>query len=464
MKKLLITTCAATSIFAFSLNADAKTYKDIKPNNFYYDQVDEATDLKIMGGYTDGTFKPKTSASRSTIAVSLVKAMNKAKVPIKKKSSRVKLRDVKSSDAKKPYIQKVQQAGLMSAKNSKFNPSGTMTKNQALALILKSFSVKPKVSYTYMPFKDVNSKSKNYKNVLRAYQAGIITPDFTRNFNGKKPIKREELADMLNKAVKYQETKSLPLEKSIFNRKDYSQPPANVKYKNTYKNIYNALSKSEPIAKFDLNEVSYLDISKIIKEDFVHATGDKFMIKSWTASSLGTITIKYNDVKTKNNARMASTENASETVVKKVIKPTYTDMEKVKALHDYLVLTGQYDTINYNKGSIPFQSYSAYGALLNRVMVCDGYTKAMTLMLNKIGIKNYYAYGYANGDSHSWNMVVIKGKNYHVDSTWDDPIPNKKNQVLYKYFLISDKQISKDHKISPDSLIPKATSTRFDSK
>ena len=184
MKKLLITTCAATSIFAFSLNADAKTYKDIKPNNFYYDQVDESTDLKIMGGYTDGTFKPKTKASRSTIAVSLVKAMNKAKIPIKKKSSKVKLKDVKSSDAKKLYIQKAQQAGLMSAKNGKFNPSGTMTKNQALALILKSFSVKPKVSYTYMPFKDVNSKSKNYKNVLRAYQAGIITPDFTRNFNG----------------------------------------------------------------------------------------------------------------------------------------------------------------------------------------------------------------------------------------------------------------------------------------
>ncbi|MEG0451201.1 MAG: hypothetical protein RR595_15200, partial [Lysinibacillus sp.] len=37
------------------------------------------------------------------------------------------------------------------------------------------------------------------------------------------------------------------------------------------------------------------------------------------------------------------------------------------------------------------------------------------------------------------------GNWYHVDPTWNDPIGNKNDEVRYKYFMLTDKQISKTH-------------------
>lgn len=51
------------------------------------------------------------------------------------------------------------------------------------------------------------------------------------------------------------------------------------------------------------------------------------------------------------------------------------------------------------------------------------------------------AYGW--GD-HAWNIVNIDGNYYHVDVTWDDP--DESDNINYDYFLISDEQMSTDHK------------------
>ena len=34
---------------------------------------------------------------------------------------------------------------------------------------------------------------------------------------------------------------------------------------------------------------------------------------------------------------------------------------------------------------------------------------------------------------------------YHIDVTWDDPVPDKQNEVRYNYFLLSDEQLAEDH-------------------
>ena len=53
------------------------------------------------------------------------------------------------------------------------------------------------------------------------------------------------------------------------------------------------------------------------------------------------------------------------------------------------------------------------------------------------GIPCEYVSGYATG-GHAWNLVEIDGEWYHVDTTWDDPIPNREGYVRYDYFLKSD--------------------------
>lgn len=82
---------------------------------------------------------------------------------------------------------------------------------------------------------------------------------------------------------------------------------------------------------------------------------------------------------------------------------------------------------------IYYYCHSAYGILLNGYGVCESYAKAMSRLLDAIGIPNTYVVGVAGG-GHAWNYVQMPDGNwYMVDSTWnDDGLSNR------KYLLVPD--------------------------
>ena len=117
----------------------------------------------------------------------------------------------------------------------------------------------------------------------------------------------------------------------------------------------------------------------------------------------------------------------------------------MKAVHDYIVLNTAYDYENFLNDTVSRNSYTAFGSLIEGVAVCDGYTKATSVLLDKLGIENHYVVGYLpNGGLHSWNMVKISGEYYHLDTTWDDPVPNRDGYVSHKYFLVTTDQLLKE--------------------
>lgn len=65
---------------------------------------------------------------------------------------------------------------------------------------------------------------------------------------------------------------------------------------------------------------------------------------------------------------------------------------------------------------------SAYGALINKKCVCQGYAEAYKRLLDSQGIANYVLCGKVKGSAvhHAWNAVSFNGRDfYHVDVTWD---------------------------------------------
>ena len=122
------------------------------------------------------------------------------------------------------------------------------------------------------------------------------------------------------------------------------------------------------------------------------------------------------------------------------------EWDKIKYIHDYIVLNCTYDTQAPN-------SQSAYGALIDGKAVCEGYAKAMAYLCNKAGIECMLVTGYAGGDAHMWNLVKYNGNWYHTDVTWDDPAKPvfDSEYVKYKYFNLTNSQIRLDHKIIPDN-------------
>ncbi len=121
------------------------------------------------------------------------------------------------------------------------------------------------------------------------------------------------------------------------------------------------------------------------------------------------------------------------------IDPKMSDLEKVKLVHDYLVSTVAYDQEGVETGTIPRVSFSPYGALVEKKAVCQGYALAFQLFMNRLNINSIFVSSEAM--NHAWNMVQIDGQWYHVDATWDDPVPDTPGSIYYNAFLVSDTRI-----------------------
>lgn len=116
------------------------------------------------------------------------------------------------------------------------------------------------------------------------------------------------------------------------------------------------------------------------------------------------------------------------------------DLEKLLAIHEWVARESEYDYANYLYGIIPDISYTAEGVFDNNLAVCDGYTRAMSRLLNREGIENVRVESEIM--NHAWNAVKIDDKYYHVDTTWDDVGKDDylEGFVNHMYFLKSDKE------------------------
>lgn len=111
------------------------------------------------------------------------------------------------------------------------------------------------------------------------------------------------------------------------------------------------------------------------------------------------------------------------------------DVEKSLLIHDRLAINCEYDNKNLINGSIPAESYTAFGALEMGTAVCMGYALAYDYLLEKVGIEAEYC---ASEElNHAWNIVYIDNESYHVDVTHDDPIWDVSGRVCHDNFLLS---------------------------
>ena len=123
--------------------------------------------------------------------------------------------------------------------------------------------------------------------------------------------------------------------------------------------------------------------------------------------------------------------------------------EDIKMVHDYLVDNIEYDsTISRNN------IYDVYGALVNRVAVCEGYARSFKYILDEMGIPCVLVIGTGTNsqgetERHAWNYVELEGNWYAVDCTWDDPIiiggGCQTLESRYKYFLKGANEFNSDH-------------------
>lgn len=124
------------------------------------------------------------------------------------------------------------------------------------------------------------------------------------------------------------------------------------------------------------------------------------------------------------------------------------DLQKETAIHDYIVVNTEYSITGD-----PDTLASAESVLLNGKGQCQGYSEAMSLLLGLAEIDSRVVSGTAYGSdgtavAHAWNQVKINDVWYHVDVTWDDPVPDTGNYASHMYMNRSDEVMAGDHKWS----------------
>lgn len=228
-----------------------------------------------------------------------------------------------------------------------------------------------------------------------------------------------------------------------------------------YNAIYNAMVNIESnvdVSRFTKNsKEAFAVMNEVLKE---HPEIFYFSHQGTVFWSNGRLELAYKFTKSQITAMNNELKQLSSTIISKNIRPDMTEYEKVKAIHDYIVLNTAYDYQNYLNGTIPDSSYNIYGVLIKRTAVCEGYADTMVYLLKQIGIDVLYVSGKANGGNHAWNKVKVDNKWYNIDTTWDDPVPDQEGYVRYNYFLIPDNVLAKDHVWNND-LLPKATDTTY---
>lgn len=154
-------------------------------------------------------------------------------------------------------------------------------------------------------------------------------------------------------------------------------------------------------------------------------------------------------------------ENEINKIVTERVTKDMTEFEKELALHDYLLENAEY-YYSDNVESIPYEKHTAYSALINKSCVCDGFSKAFSLLLDKVNIENIVVSGKIGNVNHSWNLVNLDDEWYNVDVTSDNQKTNEGLRVkTHIFFNVTDKAMENEYTKDNLDILPKCTADKY---
>jgi hypothetical protein len=131
-------------------------------------------------------------------------------------------------------------------------------------------------------------------------------------------------------------------------------------------------------------------------------------------------------------------------IAESLVNADMTDLEKVKAAHNFVAERIDYDNEGYRTGNYVNNPTDAAYVLQKGVTVCAGYSSLYAAIVRAMGIRAAVVHGKAyvsnKWEDHAWNEVFVDGKWEIVDVTWDDM-----SEIRFDYFFPTLDSFSKDH-------------------
>lgn len=173
-------------------------------------------------------------------------------------------------------------------------------------------------------------------------------------------------------------------------------------------------------------------------------------------SAAGTITAiqpQYNCTQAEHQARLAAYDAELARVLEDAApwaeRQSMTDTEVALALHDYIALHAKYCHAALSDKPGNPDAWNAYGLIVNKTAVCQGYMLGYMDLLLKCGIFSVPVT--SDAINHAWNAVEVEansGAYYHVDVTWDDPSTSSPDgdqdtagYVRHNFFMLTKEEL-----------------------
>lgn len=179
----------------FCTNAFA--YSDIQENHWAWEYVEKLTDMKIIGGYPDGSFCPDGYVTRAEFAKMLVLSLEL------NEKSEATYPDTENHWAKEYIVKSVE---LTYNPTSEYNPDSNASRGEiafALASALKLEDVSPNMISDYLDWNEVDADIA--PKLASAIKAGIMNGYEDKTLRADNHVTRAEACTLIVRAVGYRD-------------------------------------------------------------------------------------------------------------------------------------------------------------------------------------------------------------------------------------------------------------------
>ncbi len=280
--------------------------------------------------------------------------------------------------------------------------------------------------FTFENYDSWQSSSNSNNEYQKDFYQNYEVADNVNNVTSYKPmLSRDDIAYPIE-PKKYEDFKKLYLYMANENILE-----TKIEYKESYKKLFEDNKEIQNNANKAYENISneYVDLFSELNYINLQMSGNMF------SSSLH---IKFSS-KTKNDIEVITEQAWFEQQCKKIndalyekeyLSNTMSDKEKAKVLFTYITRTLEYD-LQYNS-----ESFTGYGAVMNDKAVCQGYTAMYNYLLKLNNIECYGQWGetFKDNTAHIWTVAVLDGQKAYIDTTFGDPVPNRKGYSNFEYF------------------------------
>ncbi|WDV46866.1 transglutaminase-like domain-containing protein [Clostridiaceae bacterium M8S5] len=124
-------------------------------------------------------------------------------------------------------------------------------------------------------------------------------------------------------------------------------------------------------------------------------------------------------------------------IISKIIQPNMNQTQKIKAIHDYVA-----KNLTYSGDPSFVTTDVALAGFKTGKGVCTNYATMFHYLCQEANIQSrVLSYYDTFVGPHTWNVVYVNNKWYHVDVTCDDA----KNKITYKYFMKTSEEFMPTH-------------------